>query len=134
MERSAPQSDTQNTPAMPSDAELVMLVNESMFGLVKAVSAQDFQIYYDSISQLWKSQITEKEFGELFQQFIDQKLDLTFVGRTQPVFNLKPTIDENGILFLKGSYPSGERMATFEFKYIYEYPYWKLMGINVNAN
>lgn len=118
---------------IPSDSDLVKLVNNSIQLFGQAVKGDDFSIFYSSISKLWQGQTTSEKLRDIFNSFVDQKIDITILNDTTPVFSEKPTIDENGVLILKGYYSYKDyQPVNFQVKYIYEYPDWKLIGIKVN--
>lgn len=118
--------------AIPSDSDLVKLVNHSMQLFGKGVKGDDFSIFYASISKLWQAQTTPQALRESFKSFIDQKIDIAVLQDTMPVFNEKPAIDENGVLILKGYYAYQDySRIDFQVEYIYEHPDWKLIGIKV---
>ena len=48
-----------------------------------------------------------------------------------PVFDENPTIDKNGVLLIKGHYPTQPNQVLFEQKYIFEGSSWKLVGLKV---
>ncbi len=117
---------------IPNDPDLMVLVNNSMQLFAQAVKNDDFSTFYSSVSKLWQSQITQEQIRDVFQSFIDKKVDITVLKETNPVFSEKPVIDENGILILRGNYYyQNYAPVNFQVKYIYEYPNWKLMGIKV---
>ncbi|HTE48698.1 MAG TPA: hypothetical protein VK675_02220 [Candidatus Paceibacterota bacterium] len=118
---------------IPSDSDLVKLVNNSIQLFGQAVKSDDFSIFYSSISQLWQAQTTPQGLREAFQSFIDKKIDITILSNITPVFSEKPAIDADGVLILKGRYYyQGYPPINFQVKYIYEYPNWKLIGIKVS--
>lgn len=124
---------TKTALAFPTDAEVTQLTGTSMSDFGAAVNAGDFTAFYNSIAELWKSQTTPEELKKVFQPFIDKKVDLSFVATATPVFSQKPALDEQNVLVTTGYYPTKDFNVNFELKYVYEYPAWKLVGIDVNV-
>jgi hypothetical protein len=119
-------------PDLPSDDKLKQLVTASMHDFAQSVKAKDFTPFYQNISKMWQQQITKEKLGEIFGAFSQNNIDLTNLRDMEPVFNMKPFIDEN-MLTIEGAFPEPSRTTTFAFKYIYEHPQWKLIGINVHT-
>ena len=117
-------------PDLPSDDKLKQLVTASMHDFAQSVKAKDFTPLYRNISKTWQQQITGEKLGEIFKTFSQNDIDLTNLREMEPVFSKKPFVDDN-ILTIEGAFPEPSRSTTFVFKYLYEHPQWKLIGINV---
>lgn len=134
---SAPQSGVTTSQAgnqVPSDDKSKALVLDSLLDFNKAVQAQNFNNFHANISRAWEEQITSEKLKEVFQQFIDKKLDISSIKTVDPILSEPPQINSDGLLILKGYYPTRPLKVNFQLKYIYEHPAWKLFGINVNVN
>jgi hypothetical protein len=118
---------------LPSDEKAKTLILESLLAFNKAVQAKNFAGFHQQISQAWQEQITPDQLKEVFQQFIDNNLDISSIREVQPVLSAAPQINSDGLLILEGYYPTHPNKVTFQLKYIYEHPAWKLFGIQVNV-
>lgn len=131
--RAAGSGTAEGQQTVPSDDELRAMTDTATFRLGRAINARDFTEFYDKLAALFKSQTTPEALYNAFKSFADQDIDLTALKGTKPAFNLPPAVNDDGILVLKGYYPSQPPIAYFEIKYIYEHPAWKLFGINVSV-
>jgi len=68
-----------------------------------------------------------------FQPFIDQEADISGLARFEPVFDQPPAVNGDGLLELKGFYPTRPSRVRFDLAYIYEAPEWRLVQINVQV-
>jgi hypothetical protein len=118
---------------IPSDSELIKLTNDTVLSFANAIKNEDFSVFYSSISELWKNEITSEKLKEIFKSFIEAKADLTVVKEITPVFSNKPAIGENGELLLSGYYPYKGTTLNFELTYVFENPNWKLAGIKIST-
>jgi hypothetical protein len=118
--------------ALPADDELRVMADTAMLRLGRAINARDFTEFYTRLAKIFKSQTTPEALFNAFKSFAEQNIDLTSLEGNVPVFNLPPAVNDDGILMLKGYYPSQPPIVYFEIKYIYEHPDWKLFGINVS--
>jgi len=126
---------TQNDPSgkLPSKEALIKLVDESLFKFADSVNSKDFSEFHAYISHLWRKQITVKELNRIFKPFTDAEINMVpALKANNPLFDSTPSIDENGILVLKGHYPTRPSKVMFKLSYIYEGIGWKLVGTNVN--
>jgi len=124
-------SSEANKKKIPAEDELVALTNRSMMLLAQAVNGDDFSDFYGSIATLWKQQITKEKLREQMAVFIDKKISLTIIEGVSPVFSEKPYFDKDGLLVLKGRYPTQPYWVEFELDFFNEESQWKLFGFNV---
>ena len=126
-------SDTGNRPEMPEESEQVRLVRESISVFARSANAGGMTGLYRHISELWRGQTSVEELDEIFRAFIDaEQLDLTVLDRYTPQFTEAPLIDGNGVLRIKGFYPTEPDEAHFEQSYVYEGTGWKLIGFSLH--
>lgn len=121
------------TKGVPADAELRTLVTDSLVQFNKAVQAKDFTQFYGSISNVWQDQTTPEKLKQIFQEFIDKKVNISGVADVAPNLDPRPTIDKRGVLVVAGEYPTTPAVVTFRLEYLKEAEQWKLVGINVSV-
>lgn len=122
------------TPKVPADKELKALVFDSLFAFNQAVQKKDFtQFHAERLSSEFRKQFPLEKFTAAFQVFIDKGYDISSIAKSEPVFDAPPTIDSDGLLAVKGQYPTRPNKVTFKLSYIQESSAWKLVGINVQA-
>jgi hypothetical protein len=119
------------TKEIPGLDRLVKLTDDAIQELARAINTRDFSDFYASAAKLWQAQTTEAELRGAFGSFVEQGIDLTVLADLEPVFSEKPSLDEDGVLYLTGYYPSQPAVTYFDLKYIYEHPEWKLLGAGV---
>jgi hypothetical protein len=116
---------------IPAEDQLIDLTNRSMAILARAVDRDDFSDFHASIAKLWQQQITKEALRDRLAVFIEKKIPLTVIEGVSPVFSEKPYFDSDGLLVLKGRYPSQPYEVVFELDYFNEESAWKLFGFNV---
>lgn len=117
---------------IPDDGELRLMTDIAHRDFALAVNKGDFTDFHQTLSELWKNQITPAKLLEIFQSFVDQEIDLTVLSQFKPVFSEPPGLNEDGFLVLTGYYPTQPSIVYFTIKYVYEHPNWKLAGIHIN--
>ncbi len=117
----------------PDNAAMVKMVGETMRVFAESVNAQSMQKLYDHTAQVWQSQTSPDALEKIFKGFIDAKINMLALQNLAPVFANTPEVADNGVLEIKGYYPSRPLQVSFEHKYLLEGTEWKLIAINVNA-
>jgi len=117
--------------ALPSPKILNDLTLSSLLLFNDAVLQRSFGEFYSKVSLAWQNQLTTTQLKQAFQPFIDAKVDLSDIQKLQPVFDTPPEITSEGILNIIGHYDTKPVRTFFSLKFIYEFPYWKLYGIEV---
>ncbi len=122
------------TPKLPKDKELKALVLDTLLAFNKAVQGKNFARFHEErLSPQLQKQFTLEKFSEAFQTFIDKGYDISKIAQSEPVFDVPPAINDDGLLVLNGHYPTKPNKVTFKLTYAYESSVWKLMGINVQV-
>lgn len=122
------QAGAQEVPSAKVNQRLVL---ESMALFNDALQQQNFSDFYSQVSEAWQNQLTVGQLKQSFQPFIDAKVNLSDVQKMEPIFDAPPEINSDGILFLKGHCEAKPYQIYFVFRYVYEFPYWKLYGMEV---
>lgn len=117
---------------IPNDEQLVGLTEESMLTFATCVVEKDFSKLYSYISEFWAQQTSKQQLNKAFGEFITQNINLLPALEVyEPVFDLEPYINHEGVLIIQGHYPTEPSKVIFELNYMLENDTWKLIGINV---
>jgi len=120
-------------PTVPPEKDLKARAQETLLAFNKAAQENDFTSFYnDRLATRFKQQFSLARFTGIFQKFHD-KGDLSYVTKTEVVFDEPPAFDKDGLLVLKGHYPTRPNKVTFKFEYADESGAWKLMALNVQV-
>lgn len=123
-----------STNSIPPEEDMIEMVMNAAKRFSLAVNAKDAEEFHKTFSNQFKQQFTVEKLNEIYKPFYDLEIDLMVLQQYSPVFEEKPTIDENGILRIKGYFPTEPNKFYFNQTYIYEGLGWKLMGYSVNIN
>ncbi len=115
---------------LPSENQLKKMAGGTMADFAQAVSKQDFDNFYDSMSDTFKLQATSAKLYRAFKGFAKVKA-IEQLGRHTPILEKGICIDKDGILKFSGHYPTQPEATTFRLTYIQERQEWKLLGIHV---
>ncbi|WP_333379178.1 hypothetical protein [Microcoleus sp. B4-D4] len=121
---------------VPSTAELTKLTKETLLAWNEAVQTKNFTEFHSTISKRWQKEVTVEEFAAIFKSFTDLDTKGTnigpFVNKMEPVFTPAPAIDSDGVLVIKGYYPTTPTRINFTVGYLPEADAWKLAQISLN--
>ncbi len=112
--------------------EHLNLVRDSTMIFAKAVNQKSMKTFYVKISKVWQNQTDIGSLDKVFAVFYDAGIDFTVLKNVTPVIEKEEELP-NGVLVLKGYYPSTPSRAYFDYKYFYEDGTWKLVGFNINV-
>jgi hypothetical protein len=117
----------------PSGDELARLATESLLAFNQAIQAKDFGTFYDTLSDVWKQQTTPDQLAQIFQEFMDENVDISPIKDVTPQFAAPAALDENGVMQVAGEFPTQPSQVHFELQYVHQSAGWKLLGISVNV-
>ena len=123
----------ENTGKVPANKELKKLALDSLLLFNEAIHTESFEDFYNHTAKIWQKEVTPEKLLEIFQSFIDGKIDIAHIAKLEPAFDGTPAVNEDGFLVIKGSYPTKPSAVFFELKYVYEDDSWKLIAINVQV-
>ena len=135
-EKKKPEKPDASTGEVPSDEELMVLVDESMQDFRRAVSDGDFSDFYDTLAEPWQEETSPRKLEKGFKVFIDTPVDVKKIDGMEPEITGKPKIRRElgyKMLNVDGEYDTSPRAVKFELKYIPEGKDWKLSAIRVNT-
>ena len=115
------------------DRKYVEMVKNTIHTFALSAKEKSMERIYKDMATVFKRQISLEKMNQLFKDFITHDVDLTVVDPMEPIFDKKPTIDADGILELKGHYPTTPSVLRFDLKYYKENGVWKLVGIHIKV-
>jgi hypothetical protein len=128
----APSFSDAVTKPVPPENEIRQLVHDNLMRFDEAIKSQSFDAFYDSIAVHWQDQLTKGQLQRAFQPFIDQKVSLAGISQANPVFDVPPAVNSEGLLVVAGHYETNPYRVRFAMRFFYELPAWKLFGLDVD--
>jgi hypothetical protein len=117
----------------PPQDQIKALTRDSISEFSQGLVAKDFESFYGYISQKWRDQVSKVRLYRAFEPFIENGIDFSDVRDMEPVFDTPPFINPDGLLVVRGYYPTAPNQKRFDLTFIYELPKWRLFGINVQV-
>jgi Ca2+-binding EF-hand superfamily protein len=120
-------------PSPPAEAEAKKLVRQTLLDFNDAVQLKDFSAFHARASSPLRQQITPEKLREAFQSFIDRKVNIAAVKDLEPKLAGPPKVDGEGVLTVKGEYPTRPTRTAFQLKYFLEKGEWRVLGVSVDT-
>jgi hypothetical protein len=118
---------------VPERAVILGMVRTSLRAFNAAVRAGDFAAFHKTLAKPFREQYSAQRLKDVFQVFIDKKIDLRAALDLDPVFKPDPAIGPHQTLRVAGYFPSTPSRLHFDLKYVPEGGAWKLIAISVNV-
>lgn len=117
---------------VPEEDDVKSMTESSLLSFGRAVKKKDFSDFYEDIASVWQKQTSAEKLEEAFKGFLDKDIDIpSIVKELEPVFKPAASIGDDGVLVIKGYYPTKPSKVNFQLKYVEEEGDWKLVGIDV---
>ncbi len=117
----------------PSLAENQKLVLNTTLEFARAVQARDLSLFRRNTSRKFQEKFSQKQFDQAFGGYIQQNINLLPVAKQVPIFKPAPFVTKDGILVLKGYFPTQPSEVHFNYSYAKKNNDWKLVGITLQV-
>ncbi len=121
-----------STDILPSEDEAKALAYQTILKFNEAIQINNFGPFYEQVSNAWKQQTTAAKLAEAFQVFVESGVSFGNIQKDQAELTVAPAVTSEGLLDVRGMFPSNDLEIGFELKYIQERGQWRLFAINVN--
>lgn len=116
---------------VPSDRALEALVKVSLLTFNDANVTGNYEVMHAKLSKPFRQQFSPEKLQEIFKEFSEKSIDFDIIAAMKPSYDPKPSIDDDGKLLVKGTFPTEPSRLAFELDFIPSDGEWKLIRINV---
>lgn len=120
------------SPDIPGKPAQVELVRQSIRDFAISVDNKSMEHFRGTLSNLWQKQTTAAELDKVFGKTYGADLNFAALDGVEPVLEPVDSLDANGVLIIKGYFPTKPDQFHFQQKYIHEGTNWKLIGFSFN--
>ncbi|MGB8353819.1 MAG: hypothetical protein WCD79_08045 [Chthoniobacteraceae bacterium] len=117
---------------VPSDDQVRALVDDTMQQFNTGLHKKNFGDFYLTTSALWRSETSKERVEGAFKSFVDAQISIDPYKDTKAVFSEPPRLNSEGMLIVKGYYPTKPNRIIFDLRYTFELPKWKLLAITIS--
>lgn len=126
-----PAAQAQNK--LPTERVLEALVKSSLLSFNDANVTGNYTVFHAKLSKPFRQQFSSDKLKETFREFAEKDIDIDIIAAMKPAYEPAPSIDDNGKLIVKGSFPAEPARVAFELDFIPSDAEWKLIRINVKT-
>ena len=116
---------------VPDTSKLVAKVNTVFRLFDESIQRGDMRPLWMSGSHVWKTQFSIEKLDEAYRPFLKKKVSFAGLKKYSPVFERPVKVLENGILEVRGHYPTKPDRVYFHQRFVYEGLDWALVGFAV---
>lgn len=118
---------------LPTERVLEALVKSSLLSFNDANVTGNYAVFHAKLSKPFRQQFSPDKLKETFREFAEKDIDIDIIAAMKPAYEPAPSIDDNGKLIVKGSFPTEPARVAFELDFIPSDAEWKLVRINVKT-
>jgi hypothetical protein len=118
----------------PTPIQAVALVRDATLLFAQGVAARDFTALREASAPEFQATATVADLDAQFQGFVDAGIDLRALEGVPPNLSADPGVDGNGVLRLVGYYAADGLKLDFDYKFVYRYTGWRLIGMQMNLD
>jgi hypothetical protein len=126
-----PAAQAQNK--LPTERVLEALVKSSLLSFNDANVTCNYTVFHAKLSKPFRQQFSPDKLKEIFREFAEKEIDIDIIATMKPTYDPAPSIDDDGKLIVKGSFPTEPARVTFQLDFIPSDTEWKLVRINVKT-
>jgi hypothetical protein len=131
----AAQKAAQKTAPAPAQIDrngVSILIRSALIALDQANKTGNYTVLRDLGAPGFQAANTAARLAEIFAKLRNDKVDLSGVAVIDPQLSLLPQIEANGMMHMRGFFPSVPSQVNFELIYAPVEGQWRLFGISVN--
>ena len=122
-----------SAPRELSESASAEYAKNTTLDFARAIQAGDLSQFLKTTSEEFQNEFSIRQFEEAFGSFIAQRINLMAVQNYQPSFVTPPGLDKNGMLVLRGYFPTRPSRIHFNYRYKWKAPEWKIADITIDV-
>lgn len=120
-------------PAMPTPETLLALVRTHVLALDHALRTGNFYVLHALSGPFLQSRLTPEQLSQTFKSLKTDRPDLVAAAITTPSLAVAPAFAKNGMLWLKGTFPTSPKQIRFEMMFEVTAQEWRLAGLDIGT-
>jgi hypothetical protein len=118
---------------VPSPESLIVLIRSSLLALSHANETGNYTVLRDLAAPAFQAINNAAKLSIIFADLRERGVDLLPVAYLTPQLTSGPTISQQGLLSLAGTFPTQPASITFQVTFQVVDRHWRLFGIAVNT-
>jgi hypothetical protein len=118
---------------IPEAQHLEVLIKQALLMLNDANLANNYTVFHARIAPAFRRQYSVERIAAAFKVFRERGIDFALVAAHRPEMTEGPRIDSNGVLAMKGIFPTEPSRVHFDLTFANAEGKWLILGIHVNV-
>jgi hypothetical protein len=132
-EEAAPPPAAAETPAIPDDVRLILLIRNAVIALNQANETGNYTVLREMGTANFQMTNSSAKLAEVFAALRARKIDLSPVMVFNPKLSSAPALQDGQVLRLTGFFPTTPEQVHFDLAYQHNAGQWQLSGIAINV-
>lgn len=120
-------------PNMPSPETLLALARTHILALDHALRTGNFYVLHALSGPFLQSRLTPEQLANAFKPLKTERLDLVAAAIATPGLASAPAFTKNGMLWMKGEFPTRPKAIRFEMMFEVVNGEWRLAGLDIGT-
>src|SRR5476649_55248 len=116
---------------VPSERTLETLVKSNLVSFNDAVVTGNFAVLHARLAKPLRDKYSPEQLAKIFKEFAEKKAEFYVITTYKPTYDPPPVVNGEGILLVKGIFPTEPSKVGFDLKFILSDGGWRMIGIDV---
>lgn len=116
---------------VPKTEALLMMIRTTLIALNHANRTGNYTVLRDLAAPSFQATNNPARLGQIFAKLRSKNLDLSPIVLVSPQLSAKPAITAQGMLHIRGVFPTRPLQINFEFLFQPVAGHWRLFGLSV---
>jgi hypothetical protein len=108
-----------------------VLIKASLLTFNDANVTGNYTVMHAKMSKPFRDEFSPERLKEVFKVFHEKRIDFDLIAAKQPIASSPATINDKGVLTLRGHFDTTPSRVNYELDFIMSDGEWKLIRINV---
>jgi len=119
--------------AVPSDPELVALLRATLEKVDYGNKTGDYHYLHAELTPQVQKVVDVPRLAAALEGFRKLQVDMGAVARTEPMYERPPQVTPDGLLLLRGTFPTRPREIRFDFGFLRTEGEWRIQALNLDT-
>ncbi|MEJ0005123.1 MAG: hypothetical protein WDM77_01710 [Steroidobacteraceae bacterium] len=119
---------------VPNDAELVALLRATLEKVDYGNKTGDYHTLYGELTPQVQKVVDLPKLSAALEGFRKLRVDMGPVTRTIPLYEHPPQVSPDGLLLLRGTFPTSPREIRFDFGFARIDDQWRIQALTVDTS
>jgi len=122
-----------HTSSMPNDAETVALLRNTLAKVDQGNKSGDYHALYAELTPQVQKVVDPPKLASALEGFRKLRVDMSPIANVAPLYERPPALTPDGVLLLRGTFPTRPREIRFDFGFTQVDHQWRIQALNLDT-